>query len=190
MFCENCGSKLPDNSLFCFNCVTSVVKKSYNNDKILDNEIQLRVKPTFKFSYMVLPTIISYTIFILTFCGILIFDSLFVAIMVALICFLLLGFTIGIKVLINKKQYNNYAYDFYKTKIIYKDSFFNLSEKEVKYKYLREVTKRQNFIQRYFNIGNIIILSAADTGYASGICIANVENIDEIYKKIKEIINI
>lgn len=30
MFCENCGSKLPDNSLFCFNCGTSVVKKSYN----------------------------------------------------------------------------------------------------------------------------------------------------------------
>lgn len=48
----------------------------------------------------------------------------------------------------------------------------------------------QTFMQRFFNIGNIILFSTADTGYASGICIANVENVDEIYKKIKGIINI
>lgn len=96
----------------------------------------------------------------------------------------------GIQVAINKKQYKNYTYDFYKTKVIYKDSFLNVSEKEVKYKYIREITMRQTFIQRYFNLGNIVLFTNAETGFGNGIFIKNIENVQEIYKQIKEITNV
>ena len=90
----------------------------------------------------------------------------------------------------NKKQYENYNYDFYRTKVIYRDSFLNVSEKEVKYKYIREVTMRQTFVQRFFNIGNIILFTNAETGYGNGIYVHNVENVSDIYKKIKTIIDV
>ena len=96
----------------------------------------------------------------------------------------------GISYLFNKKQYDNYTYDFYKTKVNYKDSFLNVSEKEVKYKYIREVTMRQTFIQRFFNIGNIILFTNAETGLGNGICIVNVENVQEVYKKVKDVIDV
>lgn len=65
----------------------------------------------------------------------------------------------------------------------------NVSEKEVKYKYIRESTIRQTFIQRLFNIGNIILYTNAETGFGNGIAIINVENPYEIYKQIKTIID-
>ena len=96
----------------------------------------------------------------------------------------------GISYIFSKKQYDNYTYDFYKTKVNYKDSFLNVSEKEVKYKYIREVTMRQTFIQRFFNIGNIILFTNAETGMGNGICIVNVANIQDVYKKVKEVIDV
>jgi len=80
-------------------------------------------------------------------------------------------------------------YDFYKTKVIFQDSFLNKSEKEVKYKYIREVGMRQSFFQRFFGLGNIILYTNAETGYANGIMINNVENAEQVYKNIKELIN-
>lgn len=109
---------------------------------------------------------------------------------VFLVGFVILAIILGIKTALNKKQYDNFCYDFYKTKVIYKDSFLNLSEKEVKYKYIREVTMRQTFIQRYFNIGNIILFTSAETGYGNGIYIMNVENVQDVYRDIKSIIDV
>ena len=97
---------------------------------------------------------------------------------------------IAIKLVFNKLQYKHLEYNFYKTKVIFEDSFLNLSEKEVKYKYIREVTMRQSFIQRWFNIGNILLYTNAETGLGNGITIINVENVQDVYNKIKEIINV
>ncbi len=72
---------------------------------------------------------------------------------------------------------------------LYRDSFLNVSEKEVKYKYIREVTMRQTIIQRIFNIGNIVLFTNAETGVGNGICIVNVQNVQEVYKKIKDVID-
>ena len=66
----------------------------------------------------------------------------------------------------------------------------NLSEKEVKYKYIREVTMRQSFFQRFFNIGNIILFTNAETGYGNGINIVSVENVQDVYRNIKSIIDV
>ncbi len=48
---------------------------------------------------------------------------------------------------------------------------------------------RQTIIQRIFNIGNIVLFTNAETGVGNGICIVNVQNVQEIYKKIKSTID-
>lgn len=190
MFCEKCGKQILDNAEYCTNCGTKVEKGFKTNDKILDTEIQLRVQPTFKFGYMVLPSLIVYIVFILILGAMFMFLSPIAGVVVTIIGFVILAVAMGIKVAINKKQYDSYTYDFYKTKVIYKDSFLNLSEKEVKYKYIREVTMRQTFIQQYFNIGNIILYTNAETGFGNGIFIINVENVNDVYRQIKSIIDV
>lgn len=190
MFCEKCGTQLPDTADFCTNCGTSIAKTRSLKERIPDTEIQLRVKPSFKFGYMILPFLIIYGIFIIIIGLIFSIMSIGIGIVVALICFVILALILGIKTVINIKQYDSFCYDFYKTKVIYKDSFLNLSEKEVKYRYIREVTMRQTFIQRYFNLGNIVLFTNAETGYGNGIYIMNVENVQDVYREIKSIIEV
>ena len=74
-----------------------------------------------------------------------------------------------------------------RTCFVFKDNFLNVAQKELKYVYIREIIKKQTFVQRWFNIGNIIMYSNAESGYTSGIALVNVENINEVYKKVKEI---
>ena len=191
MFCERCGTHLPDTAEFCTNCGTRVAggEKKATSEKIPDTEIQLRVQPTFKFGYMVLPSLIMYGIMILIFSIMFAMISVSTGVTVFIVCFIIMSTILAIKTAINKKQYDSFCYDFYKTKVIYRDSFLNLSEKEVKYKYIREVTMRQTFIQRYFNIGNIVLFTNAETGYGNGIFIMNVENVQNVYRDVKSIID-
>ena len=49
---------------------------------------------------------------------------------------------------------------------------------------------RQTFIQRYFNIGNIVLFTNAETGLGNGIYIMNVEDVQDVYKNIKSIIDV
>ena len=48
----------------------------------------------------------------------------------------------------------------------------------------------QTLVQRWFNLGGIILYTNAETGIANGITISNVENVREVYKQIKEIVQI
>ncbi len=139
---------------------------------------------------MVLPYLFTYAIFAVCLGFPLLVSGLFSAITVFGAIFIVVALLFGISYIFTKKQYDNYSYDFYKTKVIYRDSFLNVSEKEVKYKYIREVTMRQTIIQRIFNIGNIVLFTNAETGVGNGICIVNVQNVQEIYKKIKSTIDV
>ena len=131
MFCERCGTQLPDTAEFCTNCGTSIARggKKPTAEKIPDTEIRLRVQPSFKFGYMVLPSLIIYGIIILIFSLIMGTISAGVGLVVFLVCFVILALILGIKTALNKKQYDSFCYDFYKTKVIYRDSFLNLSER-------------------------------------------------------------
>ena len=191
MFCEKCGAQLPDNANFCTSCGSSIENNvQVNQRNVSDTEIQLKVMPTYSFGYMVLPSLIFYSIIILIPSLIVCAFNVIVGIIIALVFFLVFALLMGIKVAFNKKQYDNYSYSFYKTKVIYRDSFLNVSEKEVKYKYIREVAMRQTFIQRYFDLGNIVLFTNAETGLGNGIFIPNVKNVQDIYRNIKSIINV
>ncbi len=192
MFCEKCGTQLPDIADFCTNCGTSVARggRKITNEIIPDTEIQLKVNPCFKFIYMVLPTFILYIIMILIWSLIFCAFSVSAGLIIFLIGFVIGALLFGIKTAFNKKQYSSMSYDFYKTKVVYRDSFLNLSEKEVKYKYVREVAMGQTFMQRFFNIGNIVLFTNAESGLGNGIYIKHVENVQSVYKEIKSIIKV
>lgn len=211
MFCEKCGNQLPDTADFCpkcgneFDSQVNIINNVRNN-----NEVLLEVRPTFKFSYIVLPKLLKELIVFIPFIIMAIYFisiiskttsrvdngssmslSEFMPIILIFLGIPLLRilFVLG-KAFFDKKQYENYVYTFYNDRVVFRDSFLNVSEKELKYKNIREVTKRQSFIQRYFNIGNIALFSNAETGFVGGVFMINIENIDEVYHKVKEITNV
>ena len=191
MFCEKCGTKLPDDAVFCANCGNKIGGgENKPKEKIDDKEVILNVKPTYKVGYMILPYLFTFLLILICMGLPMFLGDPEVGLIVSVGILIVMAIIYGISYLFNKKQYDNYTYDFYKTKVNYKDSFLNVSEKEVKYKYIREVTMRQTFIQRFFNIGTIILFTNAETGIGNGICIVNVENVQEVYKKIKDVIDV
>lgn len=199
MFCEKCGVQLVNGATFCTNCGAKVNSNEGPNPQIMekrpieDNEVQLHVKPTYKFGYKVMPTIVWYwAIMLMILIPFLIFFGLGLGLVVfvsQIVIFILYGVFYGIGVAVCKKQYDKYSYDFYKTKVIYRDSFLNVSEKEVKYKYIREVGMNQTFFQKFFNLGNISLHTNAEM-FGNGIFIRDVENVDEVYSKIRKIIEV
>ena len=61
MFCEKCGAKLEDDALFCTKCGAKVGAGVTNDqEKVEDNEVKLKVKPKFKFWYMMFPSLCVY----------------------------------------------------------------------------------------------------------------------------------
>ena len=191
MFCEKCGAKLEDDALFCTKCGAKVgASDSTKQEKVEDNEIRLKVKPTFKFWYMMFPTVCVFLMLVLMVVLPISTAEPEVGVGLCVMFFVLFAIITGIIVFFKSKQYKHLTYDFYATKVLFEDSFLNLAQKEVKYKYIREVTMRQSFVQRWFNIGNIILYTNAETGVGNGIQIINVENVHDIYKQIKEIVNV
>lgn len=190
MFCEKCGTKIPEGASFCTNCGASISEGSKKNvEKLPDTNIQLHIKPTYKTGYMILPFV--FAILICSFSlGIPMLEiSPRVALESCLIVSIFILFIFEIFNIFNKKQYEKYEFNFYRTKVIYKSSFFYLLEKEVKYKYISEIIMSQNVVQRFFNIGNIILFTDAKTYYGNRISIINVEDVEEKYKNIKKIID-
>ena len=191
MFCSNCGKELSDGSQFCSNCGASQTgekpKKTVSKEQ--DNAVVLTVKPKFTL-YNILPGVIAFLFCMFFLLTPMLIDSDAVEVMLPIMLVVAIIFIVcmGISILITKKQYKCYTYNFYNTKVLYRDSFLNLSEKEVKYKFIREASMTQGIFQRLFKIGNIILYTNAESGFANGIRIVNVENPKEIYTKIKEII--
>ena len=191
MFCEKCGAKLEDDALFCTKCGAKVgVGVANNQEKVEDNEVKLKVKPKFKFWYMMFPTVCLFLMFALMVVLPIGITEPEVGVGLCVMFFVIFAVITGIIVFLKSKQYKHLTYDFYTTKVIFEDSFLNLAKKEVKYKYIREVTMRQSFVQRWFNIGNIVLYTNAETGLGNGIQIINVENVHDIYKQIKDIVNV
>jgi hypothetical protein len=53
-----------------------------------------------------------------------------------------------------------------------------------------KIYSNANNYQRLFGLGSIILYTNAESGFGNGICINDLSNSEEIYKKIKEIIEI
>ena len=204
MFCKNCGAELSETARFCPKCGYNITGEIHQHKEIVeDNVIRFQLKPTFLYSYKFLSALWQSIIWIF-------FISLFIIRLPALwviyppsffITLVIVAIYISIKILIDKKQYNNLEYNFYATKVEYEDGFFNKEQKEIKYKYVREVLMTQNILERLCAIGTIkIFTNASSGGYGNnghnssmkgrnGIYIHCVKNVQEQYRIVKQIID-
>lgn len=193
MFCEKCGNKVNDNSKFCEKCGNKLNNLNSSNklvENIGDDTIQLSVTPTYKWPYMLRSYIITFFIMVLLGAIPLLFVDILYSFFAIIVLFIILGFIAGIDAAFTRRQYKAYKYNFYKTKLIFKDTFLNLAEKEIKYKYIREITLSQTLFQRFFNLGHVRLYTNAESGICNGIVLVNIENPYDVYKQLKALIDV
>ena len=198
MFCKNCGNELADEVKFCNKCGASVDGEIKQKEKkVEDKTVKYQIKPNFKWGYKLITNLGYALLIILLALGSsieLILDE------VPELAMIIIGGTIVfvlIKLFIENVQYKNLEYNFYATKVQYKDGFLNKEEKELKYKFIREVTMHQNILERMFGIGTIRLFTNASSGYGygargnmlNGINIHCVDNVNEQFKKVRELID-
>lgn len=149
-----------------------------------EKNLKLLVKPSFKFGYYILPYIIIYLVLI---------TILYIITLSFILCLILIVFCVLFlifKIFVLKTQYSCISYSFFDDKLVLRDSFFNVIEKDIRYKDIKEVTMAQTFIQRFFNLGSININTAAETGVNNGIIMRSIYNVKEIYIQIRKVVNL
>lgn len=207
MFCKACGNELKDDSTFCSNCGTQVgaVTKSTQENTLKEDGVErLEIKPVYNWGYQILLSIWNTIITTIVIFFFIVVDSengmtyapalfIFIGVITFIIYF--------IKLILNKFQYKNISYRFYKTKVAYVDGFLNKEEKEVKYKHIREVTMTQNILERIFGLGKIRLYTNASSGVSdvgmnghnqtgrNGIIIHCVTEVESKLKEIKGLID-
>lgn len=206
MFCRNCGTEMGDNARFCPKCGFDRTGGEARKQEIQeDNNVVEQLRPKYKLGYKFITTVLKSLLWFFIICfGVTdlyeLWDMYPSTLLIPLLIVLLY---IIIKLVLDKKQYDDLQYNFYKTKVEYKDGFLNKEEKELKYKHIREVTMTQNILERMFNIGTIRVFTNASSGAynyggntrhnnmrgRNGIFIHCIENVQEQYKRIKEIID-
>lgn len=187
MYCKNCGKEMNKEAQFCFNCGTKI---EYQNKEF--DSIDFELIPKFNFLYKFIDNLLKIIFYLLFL--ILVFVSeklsgprLESSILFPIIWFIVLTIYALVKTIIEKEQHKTIKYTFYKTKVEYKIGFIHLEQKELKYENIKEVTLSQNILERMFNLGTIKLFTNASNN-KNGIYIHCIENVEEQYRIIKQII--
>jgi len=212
MYCPKCGHSIETETNYCPKCgneLSSNVQSSGFKFKDSDKPI-LVLKPKFLglvTALTMMPIALFFTLW-----GGLFFGTfgMFAVQMLNLnlpfwftFVFFALLFLLGIPVIgyfAKKKTYEKTEYRFYSDKLEYHEGFFSVEEKSINYKNITEAQLRKGIVQRGYNIGTIILATPATGVFSggwqstsgrgmpfSGIKILDIENPDENYKKIKEL---
>lgn len=204
MFCRECGSRIEEDAKFCKECGARVSSENQFKERVFDTNIPLiKAKPVFipwATIVMILPIQLFMTVWAEGFFG----------------GFGMLGATaIGLNVppwstfaffgalaffgvplttyYAKKKTYARTKYLFYSDRLEYAEGFWTAEKKSIKYKDITEANMRKGVIQKRYGLGTII-LSTPATGTQqgrsrSGIKISDIENVEEVYKKILNLIS-
>jgi len=204
MFCRNCGTKIDDTVNFCPQCGNCIeTRQSEINKTLEDHDIQFQLKPKFHLLYKLssnichlAPYIIVIITLVMNIFRLWVTTSTEINIMIGSI--FICSF---VKLIFDKRQYDHLEYNFYNTKLEYKDGFFNYEEKTIKYQYVREITVSQSILERLFHIGTIRIFTTASSSRGdyernhssmkgqNGIYIHCVDNVYEQYQIVKQMID-
>ena len=103
-----------------------------------------------------------------------------------------------------KLNYSRTEYRFYDDRLEFEEGFFTLNKKIIRYKDIRETTLRKGMLQRIYGLGSVYLATLA-TGSsrnpnvfsafgfgnvsASGITVRDVQTPDEIYDKIRALVD-
>lgn len=213
MYCKKCGQELSTGAKFCTGC-GSVVESQYeasveieSKQVVEDNNIRYELMPKFNWGYKILTdglriAIMTYIVFLYFTDGNIeeVFTQNGLQQLLFLVPVTVIVFPI-LKLLFESMQYKKMYYNFYNTKVEYIDGFLNKTEKELKYRYIREIVMSEGIIERMFGIGTIKIYTNASSnintgnnyshmsGNGNGIVIHCLTNVKEKYQEIKKIVD-
>lgn len=210
MFCKKCGIEMSEKARFCSKCGNDRLGGIKQDKKIVEtDEIIYQLFPKFNLPYKILCKIGRILLFFLIVHYFIIIRG--IKIYIYPINILVLGIIIlyiEISLYFENLKYKSLQYNFYTTKMVYKEVAFKREEKEVKYRGIEKVIMYQNIFEQIFNCGKIQIVTNDSMINAnrrkfgsrryydryrlagkSGIYIYCAGNINEQYKKIKEIID-
>ena len=198
MFCKNCGTEMSDTARFCPKCGNDRGEQEQRREVVEDNNIRFQLKPEFNMLYQFLSALWSgfVVLFLIAYC----ITGLPLLFYFPILPIVFLVIYIAIKMVVVNMQYKNLNYNFYTTKVEYIDGFLNKEEKELKYKFVREVTMSRNLLERICGIGTIkIFTNASSGGYGggnhnsmkgrNGIFIHCLADVEEQYRIVKQIID-
>lgn len=94
-----------------------------------------------------------------------------------------------IHIVLQNAQYNNIKYTFYKTHMIYEDSFLNQHRKNIQYANIKEVEIRRSVWDRILGYGIIVIYTNAENEYSNGLVIFSIKNPQEHYNIIDNLVH-
>lgn len=201
MRCDSCGAKVMEGASFCPSCGAPLVAKERKWES--GTTPLMVIKPKFipfLVFFSVLPLQLFFTVWGAGFFG---GFSMFAiqALKLSLprwLPFVFFGalFFFGIPLVVyfvKKRTYRKTEYRFYDSHLEYYEGFFNIEEKSIPYNRITEVGLRKGILQRMYGLGTIILATpatavSASTSGRSGIKIADIENPDETYYKVKELI--
>lgn len=204
MFCKECGTKIDDDAKFCSNCGTSTSLVETEKKATYDSGLPLiTARPVF-IPWVTIASVIPIQIFMTIwaggfFGGFSMFGiealGLDLPTWFPFVFFASLAF-FGIPFLTyyaKKKTYEKTEYKFFSDRLEFAEGFWTVENKTVKYRNVTEANLRKGVIQKKYGLGTII-LSTPASGFSqgrawSGIRIADIENPDQVYNKILQLID-
>jgi len=102
-----------------------------------------------------------------------------------------------------KLNYARTEYKFSDDRLEFEEGFFNVTEKVIKFRDVKEVTLRKNFFQRMYDLGTVYLATDATgscrpnifnaLGFgnvsASGIGVVDIPNPDETFERVRRIVD-
>ncbi|MEA3306313.1 MAG: PH domain-containing protein [Elusimicrobiota bacterium] len=200
MYCQKCGKEIESDSRFCFSC--GAPKGGVLQSVNLESPV-MKMKPKF-IPALALSVIMPINVF-LTIWATIFFGGIGMAAFNAVgmglpdgVTFAIAGvlfffFFPALVYFVQKKSYSKTEYRFFSDKLEYYEGFFNIEEKSIKYKNVTEVYLRKGVFQKMYGLGTIVFSTPA-TGTQSvnrsrsGIKVLDIENSDEVYRQIKDLV--
>jgi hypothetical protein len=187
MRCSICGAPLKKEGDICSNCY-----KEYQEDEDLKKDVNetLKVKRKYSITYefaRYIGIIIVFLIVIVTFFMTKAFLEGFLSVLIFLI-------VMGFLLFVDKRIANGTRATFYEKKVKYKYKFlFIKKNKTIKYKDIKDITYYQTLRQKRYGYGDLCVYAKGSIPGATllnGFQIKDVENVEEVMNKLREIITI
>ena len=87
-----------------------------------------------------------------------------------------------------RQFYRTISYEIGEDSIVENTNFISASKKEIKYSNIKEITCIKGPLQRFFNLGNIILYTQASSSGGnnhSGMTLLDINAVEDVYDKIK-----
>ena len=187
MKCSICGAKLKKEGDICINCY-----KEFQEEEDLkkDNEERLKIKRKYSISYEFFKYIEVIVICILSIVICISSGGILEALGVIVICALVMGFLL----FIDKRIAMGTKATLYNKKAVYKFKLaFIDTTKVVKYTDISDIRYFQTNRQKKYGYGDLCIYTKGKipgSGFLNGFQIKNVENVEEVFGKIGEILGV